>query len=90
MSIVGPRPHALDHNEEFSRRTKGYFARHRVKPGITGLAQVRGFRGETDTMEKLEGRIRNDNFYAENWSPSLDIWILMRTLLITITGRNAY
>ncbi len=90
MSIVGPRPHALDHNEEFAKRTKGYFARHRVKPGITGLAQVKGYRGETDTHEKLEGRIRNDNFYAENWSLSLDIWILIRTVVITIWGRNAY
>jgi putative colanic acid biosysnthesis UDP-glucose lipid carrier transferase len=90
MSIVGPRPHALDHNEEFSKRTKGYFARHRVKPGITGLAQVKGYRGETDTHEKLEGRIRNDNFYAENWSLSLDIWILLRTVVITIWGKNAY
>jgi putative colanic acid biosysnthesis UDP-glucose lipid carrier transferase len=90
MSIVGPRPHALDHNEEFAKRTKSYFARHRVKPGITGLAQVKGFRGETDTTEKLEGRIRNDNFYAENWSLSLDIWILIRTLAITLSGKNAY
>jgi putative colanic acid biosysnthesis UDP-glucose lipid carrier transferase len=90
MSIVGPRPHALDHNEEFAKRTKGYFARHRVKPGITGLAQVKGYRGETDTHEKLEGRIRNDNFYAENWSLSLDIWILIRTVVITIWGKNAY
>ncbi len=90
MSIVGPRPHALDHNEEFAKRTKAYFARHRVKPGITGLAQVKGFRGETDTKEKLEGRIRNDNFYAENWSLSLDIWILIRTLVITLSGKNAY
>ncbi len=90
MSLVGPRPHALDHNEEFSRRTKSYFARHRVKPGITGLAQVRGFRGPTDTKEKLEGRIRNDIFYAENWSPSLDLWILLRTLVVAVTGKNAY
>ncbi len=90
MSIVGPRPHALDHNEEFSKRTKGYFARHRVKPGITGLAQVKGYRGETDTAEKLEGRVRNDNFYAENWSLTLDIWILLRTVVITVWGKNAY
>ena len=90
MSLVGPRPHALDHNEEFAQRAEGYFARHRVKPGITGLAQVRGYRGPTDTAEKLEGRIRNDIFYAENWTPSLDAWILLRTLVISVTGKNAY
>jgi Undecaprenyl-phosphate glucose phosphotransferase len=90
MSLVGPRPHAVAHNEQFARRTKGYFARHRVKPGITGLAQVRGFRGQTDTEEKLEGRVRNDIFYAENWSLSLDAWILLRTLVICVSGNNAY
>ncbi len=90
MSLVGPRPHALDHNEEFARRAKGYFARHRVKPGITGLAQIRGFRGGTDTEEKLEGRVRNDIFYAENWSLSLDVRILLRTLVICVIGKNAY
>lgn len=90
MSLVGPRPHALDHNEEFAARVGDYFARHRVKPGITGLAQVRGYRGATDTDDKLEGRIRNDVFYAENWSLSLDLWILMRTLVICVAGKNAY
>lgn len=90
MSIVGPRPHALDHNEEFAGRMEGYFARHRVKPGITGLAQVKGFRGPTDTAEKLEGRVRNDIFYAENWSLSLDIQILLRTIGVVLFGRNAY
>lgn len=90
MSLVGPRPHALDHNEEFARRAKGYFARHRVKPGITGLAQVNGFRGGTDTEEKLEGRVRNDIYYAENWTLSLDANILLRTLVICVTGKNAY
>ncbi len=90
MSLVGPRPHALDHNDEFSRRTKEYFARHRVKPGITGLAQVRGFRGPTDTDEKLEGRIRSDNVYAENWSLSLDVQILIRTVVVCLFGKHAY
>lgn len=90
MSLVGPRPHALDHNEEFARRAKGYFARHRVKPGITGLAQVNGYRGGTDTEEKLDGRVRNDIYYAENWSLSLDARILLRTLIICLTGKNAY
>jgi Undecaprenyl-phosphate glucose phosphotransferase len=90
MSLVGPRPHALDHNEEFATRAKGYFARHRVKPGITGLAQVNGFRGGTDTEEKLEGRVRYDIYYAENWSLSLDVRILLRTFIICVTGKNAY
>jgi len=90
MSLVGPRPHALDHNEEFAQRAQGYFARHRVKPGITGLAQVRGFRGETDTPEKLHGRVRNDIYYAENWSLSLDLRILLQTAAVCILGRNAY
>ena len=90
MSLVGPRPHAMDHNQEFAHRAKGYFARHRVKPGITGLAQVKGYRGPTDTEEKLEGRVRNDIFYAENWTLSLDFQILLRTLIICVLGKNAY
>lgn len=90
MSLVGPRPHALDHNEDFAQRMKGYFGRHRVKPGITGLAQVKGYRGETDTHEKLEGRIRNDIYYAENWSPSLDLRILVKTAVVCVFGKNAY
>jgi Undecaprenyl-phosphate glucose phosphotransferase len=90
MSIVGPRPHEVNQNYEFSERAEGYFARHRVKPGITGLAQVRGFRGETDTQEKLAGRVRNDIYYAENWSLSLDLWILYRTAIVCVLGTNAY
>ena len=90
MSLVGPRPHAIDHNDEFARRTQSYFARHRVKPGITGLAQVRGFRGETDTEEKLAGRVRNDLHYVDSWSPLLDFSILLQTAIICILGKNAY
>jgi putative colanic acid biosysnthesis UDP-glucose lipid carrier transferase len=90
MSLVGPRPHALDHNEDFARQIRGYFARHRVKPGITGLAQVRGYRGATDTAEKLEGRVRNDIFYVDNWSLSFDVQILLRTFVICLIGKNAY
>ena len=90
MSLVGPRPHALDHNEEFAKDIRGYFARHRVKPGITGLAQIRGYRGPTDTREKLEGRVRNDIYYTENWSLSLDMRILLRTLAVCLSGKNAY
>lgn len=90
MSLVGPRPHALDHNEEYSQRIRGYFARHRVKPGITGLAQVRGLRGETDTPEKMEARVKSDIEYIDNWSLTLDFKILFRTLIIVFGGRNAY
>jgi putative colanic acid biosysnthesis UDP-glucose lipid carrier transferase len=90
MSLVGPRPHALDHNEDFARQIRGYFARHRVKPGITGLAQVCGYRGQTDTQEKLEGRVRNDIFYVDNWSLSFDVQILLRTVVICLVGKNAY
>jgi putative colanic acid biosysnthesis UDP-glucose lipid carrier transferase len=90
MSLVGPRPHALDHNEDFARQIRGYFARHRVKPGITGLAQVRGYRGATNTQEKLEGRVRNDIFYVDNWSLSFDVQILLRTFVICLVGKNAY
>lgn len=90
MSLVGPRPHALDHNEEFSGRMKDYFSRHRIKPGITGLAQVRGFRGSTETQDLLEGRVNSDIFYAENWSLGLDFWIMVRTALVLVSGKNAY
>jgi Undecaprenyl-phosphate glucose phosphotransferase len=90
MSLVGPRPHALDHNEDYARRIRGYFARHRVKPGITGLAQVRGFRGPTEAIEKMEARVRYDVEYAENWSLVLDLRILLATIVACIRGRNAY
>jgi Undecaprenyl-phosphate glucose phosphotransferase len=90
MSLVGPRPHALDHNEDFARQIRGYFARHRVKPGITGLAQVKGYRGATDTPEKLEGRVRHDIFYVDNWSLSWDLRILAKTFVICLVGKNAY
>jgi putative colanic acid biosynthesis UDP-glucose lipid carrier transferase len=90
MSIVGPRPHALDHNQEFSKTVTDYFVRHRIKPGMTGWAQVNGLRGATDTPEKIEARVRYDIYYAENWSLWLDLKILLMTLVIVLTGRNAY
>jgi Undecaprenyl-phosphate glucose phosphotransferase len=90
MSIVGPRPHAVDHNEEYSRQIRGYFARHRVKPGITGWAQVNGLRGETDTPEKMEARVRYDVYYTENWSLFFDIRIILQTFIVLVTGRNAH
>jgi Undecaprenyl-phosphate glucose phosphotransferase len=90
MSLVGPRPHAIDHNEEFAQQVRGYFARHRVKPGLTGWAQVNGLRGEIKTVEDIEERVRYDTYYVENWSVLFDLKVLVRTLLIVITGRNAY
>jgi Undecaprenyl-phosphate glucose phosphotransferase len=90
MSLVGPRPHAVDHNDEFSQIIGGYFIRHRVKPGITGWAQVNGFRGQTDTVEKIEGRVKCDIYYAENWSFWFDIQILLMSVIVCLSGRNAY
>jgi putative colanic acid biosynthesis UDP-glucose lipid carrier transferase len=90
MSLVGPRPHAVDHNEEYGRKIRGYFARHRVKPGITGFAQVNGLRGETRDPERMAERVRHDVYYAENWSFLFDIRILAQTLFVIILGRNAY
>lgn len=90
MSLVGPRPHALCHNEEFSEQVRGYFARHKVKPGITGWAQVHGFRGETDTIEKIRNRVEHDVYYAENWSLLLDIRILIMTAFVLLFQKTAY
>jgi putative colanic acid biosynthesis UDP-glucose lipid carrier transferase len=90
MSLVGPRPHALDHGQAFSEIVTDYFVRHRFKPGMTGWAQVNGLRGETDTPDKIETRVQYDIYYAENWSLWFDWKILMMTVLICLTGRNAY
>ena len=90
MSLVGPRPHAVDHNEAYSQVIRGYFARHRVKPGLTGWAQVNGFRGETKTVEQMEARVKYDTYYVENWSLFFDLQILARTGVVCLTGRNAY
>ena len=89
MSLVGPRPHAVDHNEDYAKRIRGYFSRHRAKPGITGLAQIRGFRGLTDTDEKMDQRVRSDIEYIENWTPLLDFKILLLTPAAVISGKNA-
>jgi putative colanic acid biosynthesis UDP-glucose lipid carrier transferase len=80
MSLVGPRPHAVAHNEKYRRLINGYMIRHKVRPGITGLAQVHGLRGETDTVEKMAARVGYDLEYLRNWSPWLDIKILVRSL----------
>jgi len=90
MSIVGPRPHAVIHNEQYAALIDGYLARHKVKPGITGWAQVNGLRGETDTLEKMEARVEHDLFYVENWSLLFDLRIILSTLFVGLRGENAY
>lgn len=90
MSIVGPRPHAVAHNEMYRKLIKGYMVRHKVKPGITGWAQVNGLRGETDTLDKMEARVKYDIDYLRNWSLSLDIMIILQTVLVVFRDRNAY
>lgn len=90
MSLVGPRPHALSHNEEYGKLIRGYFARHRVKPGITGWAQVKGLRGETEDLELMKARIEADVYYAENWSLALDLRILVTTAFVVLFQKAAY
>ena len=90
MSIVGPRPHAVEHNHHFSERLRGYMQRHGMKPGMTGLAQIKGFRGETDTLEKMARRIECDISYIEHWSIWLDMKIIASTPFILMKGKNAY
>ena len=90
MSIVGPRPHAVAHNEMYRKLIKGYMVRHKVKPGITGWAQVNGLRGETETLDKMQARIEHDLDYLRNWSLSLDLRIIARTVLLVIRDRQAY
>lgn len=90
MSLVGPRPHANAHNEHYRKQIQGYMLRHKVKPGITGLAQVSGWRGETDTLDKMEKRIECDHQYIRDWSPWLDVKILFRTIFTVLSKQNAY
>lgn len=90
MSIVGPRPHAVSHNEEYRELIKGYMLRHKAKPGITGWAQVNGFRGETDTINKMQSRVKYDIEYIRNWSVIFDLKIISLTILKGFTGKNAY
>lgn len=89
MSLVGPRPHAVDHNEDYAKVIDGYFARHRVKPGITGWAQINGFRGITDTVDKMEARVKYDVYYAENWSLMFDLQILFSTIFVGFINKNS-
>jgi putative colanic acid biosynthesis UDP-glucose lipid carrier transferase len=90
MSVVGPRPHAVAHNEMYRKLIKGYMIRHKVKPGITGWAQVNGLRGETDTLEKMRARIEYDLSYLRNWSLQLDLQIVLKTALVVLRTQNAY
>ncbi len=90
MSIVGPRPHALAHNDYYKGQVEVYMWRNKVKPGITGWAQINGFRGETDTLEKMEKRIEYDLWYMENWSLWWDVKIFLKTFLSAFSDKNAY
>lgn len=90
MSIVGPRPHALVHDEQFSSMLEDYANRHQVKPGITGLAQVKGFRGETRTPDCIKDRVDQDIAYVRSWSLWLDIKIIVKTITVVVTGENAH
>ncbi|MFC5577705.1 undecaprenyl-phosphate glucose phosphotransferase [Lysobacter niabensis] len=90
MSIVGPRPHALAHNHQYKDEVENYMQRHRVKPGITGWAQVNGLRGETDTVAKMAARVEYDLYYMQNWSLWFDLRIIVMTVFKGIGGKNAY
>jgi putative colanic acid biosysnthesis UDP-glucose lipid carrier transferase len=90
MSIVGPRPHAVAHNEEYRSLIKGYMLRHKVRPGITGLAQVSGYRGETKDLEDMRMRIEYDLDYLRHWSLGLDLSIMCKTVLVVLRGEKAY
>jgi putative colanic acid biosynthesis UDP-glucose lipid carrier transferase len=90
MSLVGPRPHAIAHNEEYRRLIKGYMIRHKVAPGITGLAQIRGYRGETKTIEQMRARVESDLEYLRRWSLALDLKIIAVTVLRMFSDRKAY
>lgn len=90
MSIVGPRPHAVEHNLEYMGRVNSYMLRHKVKPGITGWAQINGYRGETDTLDKMIKRVEFDLYYIENWSLWFDLSIILRTILTVFFHKNAY
>ncbi|WP_224044669.1 undecaprenyl-phosphate glucose phosphotransferase [Paraburkholderia unamae] len=90
MSVVGPRPHAIEHDTLYQNIVDGYIHRYRIKPGITGWAQVNGFRGETDRVEKMRGRVEHDLYYLSNWSFWLDMHIVVATVFKGLVHRNAY
>jgi putative colanic acid biosynthesis UDP-glucose lipid carrier transferase len=90
MSVVGPRPHAIAHNEMYRKLIRGYMIRHKVKPGITGLAQVNGMRGETSSLDKMQMRIEYDLAYLRNWSLLLDLRIVLKTIVVVLGRQNAH
>jgi lipopolysaccharide/colanic/teichoic acid biosynthesis glycosyltransferase len=90
MSLVGPRPHAIAHDEEYGVSIANYACRHHVKPGLTGLAQVNGCRGETRHIDQMKKRVDFDLWYIDNWSLLLDLKILARTTLVPLASRDAY
>ncbi|MGF6747808.1 Undecaprenyl-phosphate glucose phosphotransferase [Paraburkholderia sp. MM5482-R1] len=90
MSVVGPRPHALEHDDLYQNIVSGYIHRYRIKPGITGWAQINGYRGETDRLEKMEGRVAHDLYYLRNWSFWLDMKIILATIFKGLHHPNAY
>lgn len=90
MSVVGPRPHAIEHDDLYRPLVDGYIHRYRIKPGITGWAQVNGYRGETDQLDKMVGRVQHDLYYLRNWSFGLDMRIVAATVLKGFVHPNAY
>ena len=90
MSVVGPRPHAVAHNEMYRKLIRGYMVRHKVRPGITGLAQVNGMRGETSSIDKMQMRVEYDLAYLRSWSLSLDLQIVLKTIVVVLGRRNAH
>ncbi|OYW63600.1 MAG: hypothetical protein B7Z32_10950 [Hydrogenophilales bacterium 12-64-13] len=90
MSVVGSRPLAVSHNEQYRKLIKGYMLRPKVKPGITGWAQVNGLRGETETLDKMRARIQYDIDYIRNWSLMFDLMIIGKTLVVAWRDQNAY
>ena len=91
MSVVGPRPHMLKHTQEYSRLIQKFMARHHVKPGITGLAQSKGYRGETRSLIDMKNRVTLDRFYVQNWSFVLDVKIIIATMVSLVKGdQQAY
>jgi len=90
MSFIGPRPHAVAHNEQYRKLISGYMIRYKVRPGMSGWAQIHGLRGETSTLEQMRLRVQYDLEYLRNWSVLLDVKIMLRTALVVLRGSNAH